>query len=56
VRSNEAFLLDLKTKRNYINRIKESIYTFFSTDYAGYYNVGVRELSEEERTILFEAG
>jgi hypothetical protein len=50
VRSNEAFLLDLKTKRNYINRIKESIYTFFSTDYAGYYNVGVRELSEEERT------
>jgi hypothetical protein len=41
--------LDLKTKRNYRNRVRE-IYTFFKSHYPDYYTVGVRQLSEEERT------
>jgi hypothetical protein len=48
VRNTEQRGLDLKTKRNYRNRIRD-IYTFFSTAYPDYYSVGVRELSEEER-------
>jgi hypothetical protein len=41
--------LDLKTKRNYRNGIRE-IYTFFKSHYPDYYTVGVRQLSREERT------
>jgi hypothetical protein len=49
VRNTEQLGLDLKTKRNYRNRIRE-IYTFFKSYYPDYYKVGVRQLSEEERT------
>ena len=49
VRNTEQRGLDLKTKRNYRNRIRE-IYTFFKSHYPDYYTVGVRQLSEEERT------
>jgi hypothetical protein len=50
VRNMEQRGLDLKTKRNYRNRVKE-IYTFFSPpDYAAYYNVGIQQLSAEEWT------
>ena len=49
VRNTEQRGLDLKTKRNYRNRIRE-IYTFFKSHYPDYYRVGVRQLSEEERT------
>ena len=49
VRNTEQRGLDLKTKRNYRNRIRE-IYTFFKSHYPDYYTVGIRQLSEEERT------
>jgi hypothetical protein len=51
VRTTEQRGLNVVTKRNYRNRLKE-IYTFFKTAYPEYYNVGVQELSEEERTDL----
>jgi hypothetical protein len=49
VRNTEQRGLNLKTERNYRNRIRE-IYTFFKSHYPDYYTVGVRQLSEEERT------
>jgi hypothetical protein len=49
VRNTEQRGLDLKTERNYRNRIQE-IYTFFKSHYPDYYTVGVRQLSEEEWT------
>ena len=49
VRDMEQRGLDLTTKRNYRNRIKE-IYTFFAKNYSEYHSVGVRELSEEDQT------
>jgi hypothetical protein len=49
VRDTEQRGLDLTTKRNYRNRIKE-IYTFFAKNYPEYHSVGVRELSEEDQT------
>jgi hypothetical protein len=51
VRNTEQGGLNLKTNRNYRNRIRE-IYTFFKSHYPDYYTVGVRKLSEEERTDL----
>jgi hypothetical protein len=48
VRNTEQRGLDLKTKRNYRNQIKD-IYTSFSTAYPDYYSVGILKLSEEER-------
>jgi hypothetical protein len=48
VRNTEQRGLDLKTKINYRNPILE-IYTFFKSHYPDY-TVGVRQLSEEERT------
>ena len=47
--NTEQLGLDLKTKRNYRNRIRE-IYTFFKSYYPDYYNVCVRQLSADERT------
>jgi hypothetical protein len=51
VRNTEQRGLNLTTKRNYRNRIKE-MYIFFSLNYKEYYNVGVRKLSEAERVNL----
>jgi hypothetical protein len=51
VRNTEQRGLDLKTKRKYRNWIRE-IYTFFKSHYPDYYTVGIRQLSEEERTDL----
>ena len=47
VRLTEQRGLNVATKRNYRNRIKE-IYTFLSLKYNAYYSLGVRELSEAE--------
>jgi hypothetical protein len=47
VRNTEQRGINLKTNRNYRNRIKD-LYTFFSTAYPEYYSVGIRELSGEQ--------
>jgi hypothetical protein len=49
VRNTEQRGLNIKTKRNYRNRIKE-VYTFFKDKYPNYYSVGVQELTEEDLT------
>jgi hypothetical protein len=49
VRITEQLGLDLTTKRNYQNQIKE-MYTFFSINYSEYHKVGVRKLSDEDLT------
>jgi hypothetical protein len=51
VRNTEQRGLVIRTKQNYMNRIKE-MYIFFSLNYKDYYSVGVRKLSEADRVSL----
>ena len=47
VQSTEDFKIDIKTKRTHRNRIKQ-FYSFLETEFPDYYEIGVRELSEDE--------